>query len=195
MGVFSSLFLLCCILAIGSACFASIPFLFRCNKKAMSIMTSVGVGLLLGTALIVILPEGIHMLLEAQPHGNSNEVHKEEAEVNFHYYLGVAATLGYCLIFVLSSFFHEEHEEKELEHGIKEADNSLSSVIGLLIHSFVDGIALGASALSKDQSTSQVVFFALLMHKAPASFGLGSFLKESQKSSIFCIYFLNFIRL
>lgn len=49
---------------------------------------------------------------------------------------------------------------------------SFSTTLGLLIHAFADGIALGASANSSKPALGLVVFFAILLHKAPAAFGL-----------------------
>ncbi|KAF1987917.1 Zip-domain-containing protein [Aulographum hederae CBS 113979] len=49
-----------------------------------------------------------------------------------------------------------------------------STTIGLVIHALADGIALGASSSSPSSRASLgfVVFLALMLHKAPAAFGL-----------------------
>lgn len=47
-----------------------------------------------------------------------------------------------------------------------------STTTGLVIHSAADGIALGASTTSSSQKLGFVVFLALMIHKAPAAFGL-----------------------
>lgn len=49
---------------------------------------------------------------------------------------------------------------------------SLATTIGLVIHAAADGIAMGASATASDMSLSFVIFFAIMIHKAPAAFGL-----------------------
>ena len=51
---------------------------------------------------------------------------------------------------------------------------SFSTTLGLVIHAAADGIALGAS--STQPSISFIVFFAIMVHKAPAAFGLTSIL-------------------
>jgi zinc transporter 9 len=53
--------------------------------------------------------------------------------------------------------------------GIRQA---FASIAGLIIHAAADGIAMGASAGSSDESLKLVVLFAIMIHKAPASFGL-----------------------
>jgi len=47
-----------------------------------------------------------------------------------------------------------------------------STTTGLVIHAAADGIALGASTTGSSQSLGFVVFLALMIHKAPAAFGL-----------------------
>ncbi|KAK7207027.1 ZIP zinc transporter-domain-containing protein [Myxozyma melibiosi] len=49
-------------------------------------------------------------------------------------------------------------------------------ISGLVIHAAADGIALGASAASSSVALETIVFFAILIHKAPAAFGLSAVL-------------------
>lgn len=51
-----------------------------------------------------------------------------------------------------------------------------STTIGLVIHAAADGIALAASSFITQSSTGFIVFLALMIHKAPAAFGLTSVL-------------------
>ncbi|KAF2107199.1 ZIP zinc transporter-domain-containing protein [Lophiotrema nucula] len=53
---------------------------------------------------------------------------------------------------------------------------SSATTIGLIIHACADGIALGASSTAPATSLSLVIFFAIMLHKAPAAFGLTSVL-------------------
>lgn len=64
-----------------------------------------------------------------------------------------------------------------------------STLIGILVHSCADGLALGAAVASENAKPSSdegasstsleiVVFMALLLHKAPAAFGLITTLKQ-----------------
>ncbi|CAG8548464.1 4317_t:CDS:1 [Rhizophagus irregularis] len=49
-----------------------------------------------------------------------------------------------------------------------------SATIGLVIHAAADGIALGASA--SQPALELIVFLAIMLHKAPAAFGLSTIL-------------------
>lgn len=51
-----------------------------------------------------------------------------------------------------------------------------AATIGLIVHACADGIALGASSTAPSTSLSMVIFFAIMLHKAPAAFGLTSVL-------------------
>ncbi|KAI9782384.1 MAG: hypothetical protein M1839_005257 [Geoglossum umbratile] len=53
---------------------------------------------------------------------------------------------------------------------------SLATTTGLVIHAVADGIALGASSSATSSSLGFVIFFAIMIHKAPAAFGLTSVL-------------------
>lgn len=51
-----------------------------------------------------------------------------------------------------------------------------TATIGILVHSAIDGLALGAISVSDNSALELVVFAAIILHKAPAAFGLTSFL-------------------
>ncbi|KAI0166378.1 ZIP zinc transporter-domain-containing protein [Xylariaceae sp. FL1272] len=53
---------------------------------------------------------------------------------------------------------------------------SLATTTGLVIHAAADGIAMGASVSSPDKNLGLIVFIAIMVHKAPAAFGLTSIL-------------------
>lgn len=54
--------------------------------------------------------------------------------------------------------------------------------MGILVHSAIDGLALGAISVSDNSSLELVVFFAIILHKAPAAFGLTSFLMHQGRT-------------
>lgn len=48
--------------------------------------------------------------------------------------------------------------------------------MGLVVHAAADGVALGAAATTKHTDVEFIVFLAIMLHKAPAAFGLVTFL-------------------
>ncbi|XP_046916533.2 zinc/iron regulated transporter-related protein 102B [Dermatophagoides farinae] len=61
-------------------------------------------------------------------------------------------------------------------HSNKKSTSKLTATIGLIVHSAADGIALGAAATTSHADVEMIVFLAILLHKAPAAFGLVTFL-------------------
>ncbi|KAK0385822.1 hypothetical protein NLU13_6999 [Sarocladium strictum] len=53
---------------------------------------------------------------------------------------------------------------------------SLATTVGLVIHAAADGIAMGASSTTEDTKLGFIIFIAIMIHKAPAAFGLTSVL-------------------
>ncbi|KAJ4986381.1 zip metal ion [Stagonosporopsis vannaccii] len=60
--------------------------------------------------------------------------------------------------------------------------NGSATTIGLVVHACADGIALGASSAAPSGSLSFIVFLAIMLHKAPAAFGLTSVLLKQGHS-------------
>ncbi|KAI9851199.1 MAG: hypothetical protein M1824_002818 [Vezdaea acicularis] len=56
------------------------------------------------------------------------------------------------------------------------SSRSTATTTGLVIHAAADGIALGASSSTDNTSLGFIIFIAIMVHKAPAAFGLTSVL-------------------
>ncbi|XP_036676829.1 zinc transporter ZIP9 isoform X2 [Drosophila suzukii] len=54
--------------------------------------------------------------------------------------------------------------------------NNATLTLGLVVHAAADGVALGAAATTSHQDVEIIVFLAIMLHKAPAAFGLVTFL-------------------
>ncbi|KAF6767400.1 Zinc/iron permease [Kalmanozyma brasiliensis GHG001] len=68
------------------------------------------------------------------------------------------------------------------QSGPSSFGQAMTTILGLLIHAAADGIAMGASAQSGDQTLTMVVFVAIMVHKAPAAFGLCAMLMSQRLS-------------
>lgn len=77
-----------------------------------------------------------------------------------------------------TSLDREEEADSFLE--ATQSDDSrnrgVATTTGLVIHAAADGIALGASSSTSHSELSLIIFFAIMVHKAPAAFGLTSIL-------------------
>ncbi|XP_052428836.1 zinc transporter ZIP9-B isoform X2 [Carassius gibelio] len=157
-------------LAMFVGCFmlGIIPLLINLSEKKLQLITVLGAGLLCGTALSIIIPEGVELVQEAwkdwycskmgenQKISESNSTLHLTAEKGLrpHFFIGVSLVLGFTLMFVVDQ-------------------------IANYCSMQADGVALGAAAASSQVSVQVVVFFAVILHKAPAAFGLVSFLMHA----------------
>ncbi|QQK45202.1 ZIP metal ion transporter, putative [Penicillium digitatum] len=133
-----------------------------------------------------------------------------EEESSPHAWVGVALVSGFILMYLvdkLPEFAAPTKNERipyhisldnlgsglrrgsspSREGGLLDANHasrrghSFATTTGLVIHAAADGIALGAS--SSDAGLSFIIFLAIMVHKAPASFGLTSILLKQGLSS------------
>lgn len=220
------LFLLCAAMFLGAYGSGMIPLMMTLSENKLRLVTIFGAGLLVGTALVVVIPEGISMHYEGQlkhamesvgahAHeafeaggrllhevvdsvaGDGEEVEDEITHSHpGHWQIGAALAFGFAFQLVvdrLSGGMHGHAHGVVLpggshkdEHGCPAAqevpeapsDNSAkskSALVGMIVHAAVDGVALGAAVREGDSALSLLVFFAIMLHKAPSSFGLASY--------------------
>ena len=110
-----------------------------------------------------------------------------------HAWIGISLIFGFILMYLLDTLpllappapSHPQNNIYSLSdlstspvptHSAS-SQRSLSTTLGLCIHAAADGIALGASSTSTSTaSLSLIIFVAIMVHKAPAAFGLTSVL-------------------
>ena len=261
-----------------------LPLYFSLSSRRLRLITSLGTGVLVGTALIVIIPEGIDTLYNASgsmhSHGersvslatrtaaveetfpaslkhdvwrrgisalpeynsdgyaynsydtpnvdsdsgsdlNVGKITTEQDEERTdpthdndlqpkpsydpHAWVGLALITGFILMYLIDTLpsqltrpsqpqrFHislnqfslhrSDSAASELpappnapELSSNQPSRPSSTTIGLVIHAVADGIALGASSTASTKRLSFIIFFALMIHKAPAAFGLSAVL-------------------
>lgn len=246
------------------------------SQSQLRLISSIGIGLLVGTSLIVIIPEGIEAVAEASivghnPHPRGLRTPRDGAtirwttapldprsEAAWHtnseegspldaliiaprnvatgvhlrartptnepeapkkappppppaepelptFYIGLSLVLGFILMFLVdrvprhasenfqpspprhislsnlggSSLSTNEEESEGFLGSLTptpKQSRSLATTTGLVIHAAADGIAMGASVSSPDKKLGLIVFIAIMVHKAPAAFGLTSVL-------------------
>ena len=54
--------------------------------------------------------------------------------------------------------------------------HKITATVGLVVHAAVDGIALGSASMTDKSDIQLIVFVVIMLHKAPASFGLSTIL-------------------
>lgn len=269
------------VMAAASFLAGVLPLVLTLSSKQLRLVSTIGMGVLVGTSLIVILPEGVETIYGAntESHGHiSRSIHSRNNDVRWasgdsairatadlpdaiaftmpgpvvpdgvnippttptkpgvvgilgtdgqdkengyqetpekhheeshHAWIGVALITGFVLMFLIDKVpeYSSPSKPKQQTHHIslnnlgrrfnmttsldrdEEAESfiegtatpaqqnrSFATTIGLVIHAAADGVALGASSSTPNTSLSFIIFFAIMVHKAPAAFGLTSVL-------------------
>uniref|UniRef100_H2YYJ2 Zinc transporter ZIP9 n=1 Tax=Ciona savignyi TaxID=51511 RepID=H2YYJ2_CIOSA len=149
---------------IGCGLAGWIPLAFTLSQRKIQLFTIFGAGLLVGTALAVIIPEGVQTMYNTSPSKQHTHTHAGGA----HHAIGVSLLLGFVFMLLVDQFGGSQQPDQR--------SKGHTATIGLVVHAAADGVAMGAAA-STDRSDLQfIVFLAIMLHKAPAAFGLVSFL-------------------
>lgn len=182
------LVLLAIVMLVGSFLAGSIPLVMSLSEEKLQLVSVLGAGLLVGAALAVIIPEGVRALLDAPTvtiHAQSSAVSKSEGMVveephshtqasDIHSLIGLSLVLGFLFMLLIDQL--SMAKSRDVESGGKGGERSFTATLGLVVHAAVDGVALGAAATTAHTDVEMIVFFAIMLHKAPAAFGLVSFL-------------------
>lgn len=180
------LILLVLVMLVGSFLAGSIPLVVSLSEEKLKVVTVFGAGLLVGTALTVIIPEGIralysdgydsaadHASISNSPNGGveTGAGHSDHHNSNEHSgTIGLSLVLGFVFMMIVDQISSRRGPES---YG---SDRNSTATIGLVVHAAADGVALGAAATTSHQDVEMIVFLAIMLHKAPAAFGLVSFL-------------------
>ncbi|TNM99864.1 hypothetical protein fugu_012897 [Takifugu bimaculatus] len=156
------------------------PLLFRLSEKSLQLVCILGAGLLCGTALAIAIPEGVSLLQEsyqassspAAPLPSQTSSTSPDPGIPARVLIGLALTFGFTLMFVV-----DQISTYLSIRGLKGVN--ITATVGLVIHAAADGFALGAAAATGQVTVQVVIFLAVILHKAPAAFGLVSFLMHS----------------
>lgn len=154
----SVLWMLSLVMLVGSCLAGSLPLVMNLSEDKLKLVSVLGAGLLVGTALAVIIPEGIRALFT----GNDAGVHSDP-----HSLIGITLVLGFVFMLLVDQCSTKRSGGRE---------RSVTATLGLVVHAAADGVALGAAATTSQADVELIVFLAIMLHKAPAAFGLVSFL-------------------
>ena len=147
------------------------------NQETLRRITGIASGILLASALLVVIPEGFELAT-----GEHEEDGEEEEGVG-NLLIGGAVLAGFLMMLILEGSgighaVHEEHHDHHDEHGHEHVHHRNSPwiiVLGLSLHSAADGLAIGSAAAGSTEAVTALVALAVLIHKVPAAFSLGVF--------------------
>ena len=133
-------------------------------RRYLQYFLALGAGYMLAVALLEIIPESVHLAGESAL---------------------LMVLIGYFLVHLfehtLAPHFHfgEETHHEEVSHG--HARNSV--VLGLVIHTFFDGVAIAAGFLVSAW-LGAMIFVAVFLHKLPEGFTVASVVLASGQGRV-----------
>jgi len=155
------------------------------DRDILRRITGVASGILLASAILVVIPEGFELAMEEHDEGvhEEEEAGHEEEEGLEGLIIGGAILAGFMMMLMLEGSgighaVHEEHHNHEVDHGhehIHHRNSPWIIVLGLSLHSAADGLAIGSAAAGSSEAVTAIVALAVLIHKVPAAFSLGVF--------------------
>jgi len=132
------------------------------ERRYLRYFMAVGSGFMLATALVEMLPESLRIAPQHAPA-----------------FLLIGYFLTHFFEHTVTAHFHfgEETHEGEFMHSHR----SYSVLLGLVVHTFFDGIAI-ASGFLISKWLGWVIFLAVFLHKIPEGFTVGSVMLASGRS-------------
>jgi ZIP family zinc transporter/zinc and cadmium transporter len=131
-------------------------------RNSLRYFIALGSGFMLGTVFLEMFPESIALTTTAP----------------------MLVLLGYTIVHIFEHTFASHlHFGEEIHHD--ELINPvvpISALVGMLVHTFFDGVAIGAG-FTISQSVGVVIFFAVLLHKIPDGFTIASIVVSSGHST------------
>lgn len=142
------------------------------SSRYLKYFIALGAGFMLATAMLEMIPESVKL------REDSSSFFFHDTSVVFVFVLG-----GYFLVHffehTVAPHFHfgEETHHEEISH----AHASYAALLGLMIHTFFDGVAI-ASGLLVSTWLGGVIFIAIFLHKIPEGFTVSSLMLASGQS-------------
>jgi zinc and cadmium transporter len=133
----------------------------RLSRAQLSHLIAFGAGYILAAALVSLLPESLRMLDDAP------------------FYVLAGYVLAHLFEHTFTSHFHFG-EETHTEHMVDPAV-SMTALVGLLLHSFFDGVAI-ASGFLVTPSLGVLIALAVILHKVPEGVTISSLMMAAGRT-------------
>lgn len=162
---------------MGLASFAAglFPLKAEIALGHMNLASALSLGILLGTALAAVIPEGVEMLID------SGYALDPDRALSLSAVIGISLVSGFAVMFLVDHFeelTRNEHSEQHAPDSLVLSIVHSPLTLGLLLHSFVDGIALGTAFLDDDNSFQILFMVVIIAHKLPTAFSLSVVLHQ-----------------
>lgn len=127
-------------------------------RRSLRYFIAVGAGFMLGTVFLEMIPESVNKSTEWWP---------------------ILLIAGYLIVhFFEHTFAAHLHFGEETHHDEMNLALGVSAFIGMLVHTFFDGVAIGAG-FSLSRELGVLVFLAMFLHKIPDGFTIASIVRST----------------
>ncbi|XP_016148092.1 zinc transporter ZIP9 [Sinocyclocheilus grahami] len=187
MDDFSSISLLSLAMLVGCYVAGTIPLAVNFSEEKLKLVTVLGAGLLCGTALAVIIPEGVHALYEEMLEGGHHHGHGQvEAEVSeqkvvegvvgqstehghsheqLHAYIGVSLVLGFVFMLLVDQIGSSHMHSSDDPEAARTASSKVTTTLGLVVHAAPAAFGLVSflmhAGLERNRIRKHLLVFAL----------------------------------
>lgn len=184
---FLELLLLALVMGITTFLGGMAPLKLQLSSTMINYISLFSMGMLVGTSLVLIIPEGIETLYKSLDQDSFSSAPT---------YIGLSLLLGFIVMYILDGLpvilsslninmeFNPQvfsSAEGFASLSIKDSLKSIldtSVTLGLIFHALVDGISLGSSFVSDDIAFQFIFFIVIIIHKLPTAFSLTSILMK-----------------
>lgn len=140
----------------------------RWGTRTLRYFIAVGSGFMLGTVFLEMVPESVRQS-ESTGHGGM---------------WAVLLLAGYLIVhFFEHAFAAHLHFGEETHHDEMSLSIGVSAFVGMMVHTFFDGVAIGAGFMLSTQ-LGFLVFLAMFLHKIPDGFTMASIVLSTGHGSM-----------
>jgi zinc and cadmium transporter len=179
MGTFGWIAVYSLVILLVSLCGGSMPILGRVTHSRLQLYLSLSAGVMLGASFFHVMPDAMEM-----------------AGAGFGWWMALGAVGLFCIERFLAPHSHEESSKLQLEHehepgcehdhkhAAAPAVSGWMAVLGLTIHTFMNGVGLaGAVWAEKDSSglwklPGLAIFLAIALHKPADALAISTVLSR-----------------
>lgn len=151
-------------------------------KNVLKYLLAIGAGFMLSVALFEILPKSIFVWQQMNPESVGDV---ENLAIPMALMLA-GFLLTQFVEHTIAPHFHLGEEmhcsSEDHSHALLSTRSAYTAVGGLLVHTFFDGVSIAAAA-TIDAKVGLLVFIAVLLHKFPEGFTIGSMVLAAGKGS------------
>ncbi|XP_037731063.1 zinc transporter ZIP9-B isoform X2 [Drosophila subpulchrella] len=123
------LVLLVLVMLVGSYLAGSIPMLMKLSEEKLKFVTVLGAGLLVGTALAVIIPEGIRSLYMGN--GRPQQPTPDPEHQDYSQTIGLSLVLGFVFMMLV------DISQRKSNVG-SDKKNNATLTLGLVVHALME---------------------------------------------------------